>query len=280
VDEAKRLVPRGVIVADRNQEQIELVNEDLEDLDRQVAAGDLDDATAEGLRTKYVAELDRLMDERERDPVPDYGSGATVLPDSETRPSPVKAGRVSGRALAGTAIVAVAIAVIGVFAVNSLTGPSTAGTEGVASDVIVGDGPIDLSNVSNEEMESVVAENPGVVGMRLALARRYFEAGEFDRALDHYMVILEAEQHPEALANVGWMTYISGRPDVALGYVEASLQRQPGSLTAIWFLGNIQFTLGNEVAAIEALTTIIRADDIPENVKESARSLLLQMEEG
>lgn len=267
-------------MADRNQEQIELVNEDLEDLDRQVVAGDLDEATAGALRTKYVAELDRLMDERDRDPVVDDVSRPTGPSDSDTQASPPRSGRLSGRTLAGTAIVAVAIAVIGVFAVNSFTRPSTAGTEGVASDVVVGDGPIDLSKISNEEMESVVAENPGVVGMRLALARRYFEAGDFDSALDHYMVILEVEQHPEALANVGWMTYISGRPDVALGYVEAALQRQPDSLTAIWFLGNIQFSLGNELAAIEALTTIVRADDIPENVKESARSLLLRMEGG
>ena len=36
--------------------------------------------------------------------------------------------------------------------------------------------PGDDDDQSNEEMEEVVAANPGVVGMRLALARRYFEA--------------------------------------------------------------------------------------------------------
>jgi tetratricopeptide (TPR) repeat protein len=171
------------------------------------------------------------------------------------------------------------MAVIGVFAVNSLTGPSTAGVEGVVSDIITGEGAVDLSSISNEEMEAVVAENPGVVGMRLALARRYFESGDFDKALDHYMVILENDKHPEALANVGWMTYISGRPDVALGYVEAALQRQPDSITATWFLGNIQFTLGNFDEAAEALGTIVDANGVPDDVKESARSLLAQMEE-
>jgi tetratricopeptide (TPR) repeat protein len=192
----------------------------------------------------------------------------------------LKGGRFSARALAGTAIVVVAVTVIGVFAVNSLTGPSTAGTEGVASDVITGDGPIDLAEISNEEMESVVAQNPNVVGMRLALARRYFESGDFDRALDHYMVILDEEQHPEALANVGWMTYISGRPDIALGYVEAALEREPGSITAIWFLGNIQFSLGNRDAAIGALTTIIDAEGVPDDVKASAKALLIQLDDG
>ena len=129
-------------------------------------------------------------------------------------------------------------------------------------------------------METVVADNPEVIGMRLALARRYFQEGDFDKALDHYMVILDAEQHPEALANVGWMTYLSGRPDVALGYVEAALDRQPNMLTALWFLGNIQSALGNYDAAMAALTVIVESDDIPDDVKESARALLVEMEKG
>jgi tetratricopeptide (TPR) repeat protein len=260
---------------DRNQEQMELVAEELDDLDRQVEAGDLDADTAEELRAKYVAELDRLMGERGEQSEPDELDGSTPSPLAGGR-----GGRITGRTLAGTAVVAIAIAVIGVFAVSSLTGTSTVGAEGVASDVITGNDPVDLSNISNEEMEAVVAGNPEVVGMRLALARRYFQGGDFDKALDHYMVILDTEQHPEALANVGWMTYLSGRPDVALGYVEAALDRQPSMLTALWFLGNIQSALGNYDAAIAALTVIVESDDIPDDVKESAKALLVEMEKG
>jgi tetratricopeptide (TPR) repeat protein len=256
------------MMADSNQDQIELVTEELEDLDRQVEAGDLDVATAEVLRAKYLGELDTLVAER---------TDSQSLPsDGATR----SRGGGRGRAVVGTAIVAVAIAVIAVFAVNSLTGASTDGAEGIAGDVITGEGAIELSGISNEEMEAVVADNPNVVGMRLALARRYFEGGDFDKALDHYMVVLDAEQHPEALANVGWMTYLSGRPDIALGYVEAALDRQPGMLTALWFLGNIQSALGDFDAATKALVVIVAAEDIPDEVRESARALLLQMEEG
>ncbi len=255
-------------MTDRSQEQIELIAEELEDLDRQVAAGDLDAATAGELRVRYVAELDVLMDARGQ------------KPDPTSQNPEAKGARVSGRALVGTAVVAIAIAVIAVFAVNSLTGPSTSGVEGVASDVVTGQGEVDLANISNEEMEAVVAANPEVVAMRLALARRYFETGDFTNALDHYMVVLDQEQHPEALANVGWMTYMSGRTDLALGYVEAALQRQPDYLTATWFLGNIHFTLGNYEVATVALTKIVNTDGIPDEVKESARSLLAQMEDG
>jgi tetratricopeptide (TPR) repeat protein len=257
----------------RDNDQIDLIKEELLDLAAQVEAGDIDQATADGLRARYVAEIDRLTLDR-----PYRARELAVPPGSQARLSPLKGGRVSGRALLGTAIVAVAMAVIGVFAVNSLTGPSTAGVEGVVGDIVTGEGAVDLSSISNEEMEAVVAENPGVVGMRLALARRYFESGDFDKALDHYMVILENDKHPEALANVGWMTYISGRPDVALGYVEAALQRQPDSITATWFLGNIQFTLGNFDEAAVALGTIVDASGVPDDVKQSARSLLARME--
>ncbi len=130
-------------------------------------------------------------------------------------------------------------------------------------------------------MEAVVAQNPEVVGMRLALARRYFNAGDFSRALDHYMIILSQEQHPEALANVGWMTYMSGRPDIALGYIEAALQRQPGSLAALWLLANIQHALGNYAEAAEALAVVLDAEEgVPDNVRVAATALLVEMESG
>ncbi|MDK1018195.1 MAG: tetratricopeptide repeat protein [Actinomycetota bacterium] len=258
-------------MTNRNLEQIELVTEELADLTRQVEIGDLDEVTAERLRERYIAELDGLMAERTGE----------ASPDSRTHPSPGTGGeyrRISRRAVAGTAIVAIAITIIGVYAVNSLTGPSAAGAEGVAGDVLIGERLIDLDTVSNEEMEDVVAANPDVIGMRLALARRYFEATDFDLALDHYMEVLEREKHPEALANVGWMTYLSGRPDIALGYVEASLQRQPGSLAATWFLGNIQFALGNYDDAAVALLVIVTSEGVPEDVKASAELLLVEME--
>lgn len=275
-------------MASRNQEQIDLVEDELDDLDRQVEAGDLDTATAEGLRTKYLAELDRLLDkvgdesvlDRTRDTADANAVDEQLPGEGDSLPSGGWQGRLTGRTLAGTAIVAVAIAVIGVFAVNSLTGPSTVGAEGIASDVITGENGTDLASISNEEMEVVVAENPNVVGMRLALARRYFQEGDFENALDHYMVILDADQHPEALANVGWMTYLSGRPDVALGYVEAALDRQPNMLTALWFLGNIQSALGNYDAAVAALTVIVESDEIPADIKASAEALLVEMEKG
>lgn len=252
----------------RTEEQVAYIDDDIADLGRQVAAGDIDEATASDLLIRYEAERKRLTDESLRTQEPEESVGEKTPADTR---------RMNGRAIAGVSIVSVALVVIAALAVNSLTGPSMSGVQGLTSDVVAGTNTVALSDVSNEEMEAVVAENPDVVGMRLALARRYFEAGDFENALRHYFVILDKEKHPEALANVGWMTYISGRPDVALGYIEASLERQPGSVTTIWFLGNIQYALGNYAEASVALVVVVGTDEIPDDVRIRAESLLREM---
>jgi tetratricopeptide (TPR) repeat protein len=248
---------------DRELQQIELLAEELADLDAQLADGEIDVATADRLRARYVAELDAAMGRRDSDAIKD------VATPNEAKPGR----RMSRRSIIGTAAVAVAIVVIGISAAVSLTSSPTSGVEGLVADVLGGEGR-DLSEVTNDEMESVVAANPGVIPMRLALARRYFEAGDFDKALDHYFVILEVEQNPEALANVGWMTHLSGRPDIAVGYVEAALERDPTSLTAHWYLGNIYVTLDRGEEAIVHLTILASNSDLPDEIRDAAVELI------
>lgn len=251
---------------DKTLDQIELLNQELADIDQQLADGDIDAETAGVLRDRYTAELDALISARG---VADEDRGAVDEPRR----------RISRRAAAGLAVVGVAVVAITVFAVMSLTSASGSGVEGIAGDVLDGDGVRDLSTVSNEEMEAVIAQNPDVVPMRLALARRYFEAGDFDKALDHYFEVLDREQHPEALANVGWMTYLSGYADVAVGYVEAAIERDPTFLTARWYLGNIYTSLDRGEEAIVMLTIVVEDEQTPENVRDAALELIRQAEQ-
>ena len=246
-------------------DQAAMLREELADLDDQVAAGDIDAEVAEGLRAKYTAEL------------ADLEQVTDVATAEDATPSPASARRLSGRALAGSAIVGVLILAIGVFAVQSLDSNETAGAEGVASDVLTGE-DVDLSQITNEQMEEVVAENPDVVGMRLALARRYFEEGSFDKALDHYFEVLDRELHPEALANVGWMTYLSDRPDVAVGYLERALIERADYLPAKWFIANVYTTLGRTDEAVIHLVDLLESDAVPQEIREGARTLLEQIE--
>ncbi|MGI9528318.1 MAG: hypothetical protein ACR2NG_01280 [Acidimicrobiia bacterium] len=261
-------------MADDRSDQIALLREEIADLAVQVSTGDLDADTADTLRARYAAELSALEGATAQSVVAASSSGADAASEEEGH-SP---SRISGRVLGGAAVLGAAIVAIGVFAVASLD-DGTSGVEGVVSDVLADNGTTDLSEISNEEMEAVVAANPEVIGMRLALARRYFEEGTFDLALDHYFEVLEREQHPEALANVGWMTYLSQRPDIALGYLEAALERQPDYLPAQWFISNVFVTLGRGEEAVPFLVLLANADDVPDEIKEGAVALLTQIEE-
>ena len=265
----------------RIDEEIELVRDEIADIERQVAAGDLDPATAASLRERSTTRLAALERQRSsrvvaHDEAVEEASDAEAPESSASNPN--GRSRVSGRALLGAGIVGIAIVAIAVFAMTSLDDGASAGAEGVVGDVVAGQGGVDLSGITNEQMEEVVAQNPDVIGMRLALARRYFEEGTFDRALDHYFEVLDREQHPEALANIGWMTYLSQRPDVAVGYLEAALVRQPDYLPAQWFIANVYVTLGREGEAVPFLVGIIGSTDVPAEIRESATTLLEQIE--
>ncbi|MEN8239191.1 MAG: tetratricopeptide repeat protein [Actinomycetota bacterium] len=257
-------------MSDQRREQIELLHEELADIDAQVRDGDLDVATASKIRSRYEDELAEIEASEHLEP-------EATLDEEDPTETDTRGGRFDQRALMGIGLVAIALVVIGVFAVRSLNTPSVVGADGIVGDVVRGEGQIDLSTITNDEMEVVVAENPDIVPMRLALAGRYFEAGEFDKALDHYFEVLDREQHPEALANVGWMTYLSGRPDIAAGYVEVALERQPDFLAAKWFLGNIYTTLGRYDEAEALLVAVMASDEVPDEVKESAVELLEQI---
>ena len=258
-----------------NREQIDLILQDLDDLEAQVRAGELSELKAAELADNYRREIEVLKEGMDPSEAPTEGAGTVAESDAISLPSR----RVSGRVLVGSAIVGVAIIVIGWLAVTSLRDDAVSGAEGVVGDVIAGEG-VDLEDVSNEQMEQVVAENPDVIGMRLALARRYFNEGDFARALDHYFEILDREQNPEALANVGWMTYLSGHADVALGYLEAALQRNPDYLPAKWFIANVLVTLEQPELAVPYLVEVISSEDAPDEINELAVELLSQIEGG
>jgi tetratricopeptide (TPR) repeat protein len=259
----------------RLEDQLEQVESDLVDLDDQVDAGEIDAATAEQLRTGYAAEAESLRSRLAED------SLETAAVDEEPAASADGAPRTRSRArlVAGAAILAVGAVVIAAVVVVSANSGTSNVVAGVPGEVL-GDDGVDLSEVSNEEMEEVVAANPGVVGMRLALARRYFEAGDFGPALDHYMTVLDQEQHPEALANVGWMTYLSDRPEVALAYVERALELEPDFAQAYWFLANIRFALGDAEGAVEPLERLLAYEGLPEDIRTEAEDALAGLRAG
>ena len=84
-----------------------------------------------------------------------------------------------------------------------------------------------LEDVTNEEMEAVILENPNIFPMRVALANRYFDEVDYSNALPHYMYVAENSDESEiksfALAQIAWMVFESGNTEVATNYLNESL---------------------------------------------------------
>ena len=247
----------------RLRERIAQAERDLAEIDDQIADGEIDAATAKRLRSRYENERDEIVAQLR-------GHGAT-------EPREVATGLVTPRRLAGAAILAIAAAGLAIGVVQAVDDP---GAEGVASDVAEGGG-VNLDNITNEQMEEVVAQNPDIAPMRLALADRYFADGDFSSALNHYMYVLDTldVQDPAALANVGWMTHLSGASEVGVTFVERILELQPDAGIAFWYLANIRFRgLGDVDGAIEPLNSLLAYDDLPAELRIAAEALLTEVE--
>jgi len=253
----------------RIADQIAQVDRDLAEVDEQVESGELDEATADRLRAAYRTERAGLEEQ---------------LAAGEPRPAADEAGREDdapaprskSRAVVGTAILGVAVIAVAVFAWSSLQDrtPAAEATDGVATAVLEGQGARDLASISVEEMEGVVAQNPDVPAMRMALADRYLEAGNYSKALEHYMIVLD--QDPEsstALARVGWLTFLSGEAKLAEPFIVKALVIQPDFPQAYWFLANVRMELGDKVGAVEPLQKLL-AFELPTDVRTEAEQML------
>jgi tetratricopeptide (TPR) repeat protein len=252
-----------VSTLDLLRDQLDQVQRDLDEVGEQLDFGELDEATADRLRATYRSER-RALETRIAELV-------SATDDAERSPD-------RRRAIWGVAAVLAAFVVVTVVLLNTVEQrqPGELITGGVASDVVAGN--VDLDDVTNEEMEEVVAANPNIAPMRLALANRYFEAGEFDLALPHYMTVLDQDQdNPEALASVGWMTYLSGRADVAETFVERALRIAPDYPEAHWFMGNIRlYGLDDPAGSIEHFSRLLEFDGIPDEIRGQAEEALAE----
>ncbi len=245
-------------------DRLEQVDRDLAELAEQVASGEIDETTAGRLRAAYRSERRDISDR--------IAAGEEPADDG---------GRSRRRALLGVGAMVVALAAVTVVLATTVGDrrPGDLATGGIVSDVA--DGGVDLSTVTNEEMEAVVAENPDVIGMRLALAGRYFEAGEFSKALPHFTAVLDRDpDNAEALARSGWMV-APDRPDVAERLVERAIAAEPGYAEAYWFLGNIRLSgLDDPAGAIEPLEQLLEMPGIPDEIVEATEEMLAQAREG
>jgi tetratricopeptide (TPR) repeat protein len=77
----------------------------------------------------------------------------------------------------------------------------------------------------------------------LALARHYVEEGKADQAIDQYVAVLRIDgRNTEALASMGYLLNLAGRPDDGLWAVDEALRLDPGYAEAKYFRGAILIT--------------------------------------
>lgn len=233
--------------------------DDLVALDGQVESGEIDAETAARLGLRYEAEA---------------AAALRALDTALTEPVAGRSPRRIALAITGFS----AIAALVVFGLVKAVEP-----RGEGGFVTGGPGTtaLDLATISNEEMETVVAANPDVIPMRLALARRYVEAGDFSAALPHYFEILEREErNAEALMYMGWMTYLSGDPDTGVALIEQSLEAAPGDMLATWLLANAIYTgLGDRARAVPLLEAVLASGEAPPEIVAQAEQMIAEADE-
>ena len=140
-----------------------------------------------------------------------------------------------------------------------------------------------LEDVTNEEMEAVILENPNIFPMRVALANRYFDEVDYSNALPHYMYVAENSDESEiksfALAQIAWMVFESGNTEVATNYLNESLNINKNSLIAKSYLGIIYLQdASTKNDGLELLENILSSNKLSKEDRELIERLLLRYE--
>lgn len=225
-------VERELLEQERDQALADII-----DLDRQVAEREIPQDTAETLRRRYEAAAARAIEALETRPQEE--------PSRPARAPRRSRARLAAYVIAAAVAVFAAVVVLPQYVGQRPDGGFVTGNEAAqqpSGNAQASPPPRDLSKVTEAEMEAVIKANPEVLGMRLALAGRYVQKGQYDKAADHYGVALQqAPNDPRVQAGVGWLLFKMGSPDKGLRYVDQALAATPDSQDALWYKANILF---------------------------------------
>ncbi len=134
-----------------------------------------------------------------------------------------------------------------------------------------------LDDVSNETMEAVIAanlDNAEIDGMRLALAERYFELGDYRSSFPHFLAVAQSpiatdDQATIALVRLGWMAYDgNGEVDTATELLDQALEISPDSPVALYFKGQVLWCgAGDTASASTIFEEILNQPDLPNETR-------------
>lgn len=210
-------------------------------------------------------------------PILALGAGVGVIlwwrrhPSREATAAPSTAEGSRARRLAPLLILAgvfAAIVVVAGFFLQDRAGPKS----GVAD--IAGQ---NLNDVSNETMEAVIdanSDHPEVDGMRLALAERYYEEGDFSSAFPHYFAVVESSdanqsQVVTALTRLGWMAWQgNGEAETAINLFDQALTIDGDATMARYFKAQVLWCgPGDTEEASVLLEDVLAEPEVAEDVR-------------
>lgn len=236
----------------RPQELRRQAEVDIDDLAVQVEQKEISEEAAAVLRAQYAAEVDAAV-----------GAGRELRKSGDRQP------RSRTRVLTGWGLGALGVGVVIVMVVQAVE---------VRGDAVAGEQASSLDEVTNEEMEAVVAENPDITPMRKALADRYFAESDYESAIPHYLEVLRQDpQQASAWGRLGWSVYQFGDVDLAFEYVRRSLEVEPGSPESQLFLGAIYlYGYSDPAAALPLLEAVSLRDDLPADMRVSLEEAIAE----
>lgn len=220
---------------------------DLDELASQEASGEIDRASARHLRAAYESEASEIR------------SALTAMPDTSA-PLPRSPRRVAAGAVVVVGALVAVVATAGAFLVDRPDASS-----GVA-EALAGD-PGDYSNETLAAVIDANEDHPQIDGMRIALAERYFEEGDFQSAFPYYLEVASSRtatdpQAATALTRLGWMAYAgNGEIDTALDLFAQAREVAPDDPFALYLEGLVHWCgRGDGETAVSAFREVLASD--------------------
>lgn len=263
--------PAGRLDPEVLAEQRARAERECAELEERLAAGEIDAESAERLRGAHEEEIAFV----------DVALARSVSAAAPSVPGDRR------RSLVGSAVV-IAVAVGVALGVTASTRTTSSGSDSTApvpeADTQQG-ASRDLSQVTNEEMEQVIAQNPAIVPMRLALVERYLRAGELTKAKQHAKQALDRSSNPadkqRSLKYLGWATASLGEPAAGARLLEESLALAPEDLDAKWFLAQVRLEgLRDAPGAVALLESMLADQALPADKRSVVQAKLDQARSG
>ncbi len=200
----------------------------LRDLESARGSGALEEADYLRLRDETEGRMARVLRALEEQPRPGVGVSAAEAEGNGGRPRVRSPNRLRWAAIGLVAILALSAALVPAL-LRSLDHRSST--------------PNDLLGATSlSYFEQRVRDHPHDVAARLDLAHRYLDAGLLGRAFDEYRAALLLDPRDvDALAHIGILLHLSGKPKPALAAEDRALVVDPTYPEALFFKGVILF---------------------------------------